>query len=278
MVMLMIKNTFEAHNYIRECKLPFIFHNVVHKLKSPGTNWHENTEFLFCYDGNGTVFCDSKELSFSKGDTIIINSKQIHRVVWDDVLNYFCLIIDNSFFKENGINIESLNFDEKIHDSKICELMSNINDAYNNSGSEYYVAENRAALCMFMTYITKNYSYKINAATNTSKSYLAIVNAIDYVNKHYSEKISIDILCEVTGYSKYHFARIFKESTGTTVIEHINAIRCEKAKNMLLDTSKTILQISNECGFEYPSYFTKTFKTYYQCMPSEFRKKYSKLK
>ena len=257
--------------------LPFVFHmNVVRKI-SVHTHWHESTEFLCCFEGSGTVISDSREIKMSVGDTVIINSKRIHSIMSDSFVKYYCLIIDNSFFKENCIDINSLNFTEKICDIKINELIVKLCNVYIDINSEFYVAENRTALSDFMTYVTKNYSYKTNSSNHKTKSHNAILSAIDYINEHYNERISIDEISNNAGYSKYHFARIFKEVMGYTIVDHLNATRCEKAKHMLLETTKPISQICFDCGFEYSSYFSKIFKQHYNCIPSDFRKKYSKL-
>lgn len=274
----MDKNTHESHSRIKKSSLPFIFHVDIVMNERIYTHWHENTEFLCCFEGAGNVLSDSEEMEMKAGDTIVINSNHIHSIMSDDCVKYYCLIIDNSFFKENGINIDNLIFEDKINDKKIPELMQNICDAYLNTDSEFYIAENRLALSAFMTYISKKYSNKINPSYSRPKSHIAVLNAIDYINNHYNERISIDDISKASGYSKYHFARIFKDATGYTIVDHINATRCEIAKNMLLETNESVSQICIDCGFEYPSYFTKTFKNYYHCLPSQFRKKYAKLK
>lgn len=271
-----MEKIYESHSEIKSSELPFIFHMDIVRNTTVHPHWHENIEFLCCFEGSGTVLADSEEIKMNSGDTIIINSKHIHSITSDKSAKYYCLIIDNSFFEDNGININLFNFKNKITDPQITQFMLRIHDTYINLSSDFYIAENRTALSIFMTYVTKKYSFKIEYDNTPSKSHIAVLNAIDYINNNYSKKLLIDEISKNSGYSKYHFTRIFKETTGYTIVDHINATRCEKAKKMLIDTTEPISKISIDCGFEQASYFTKTFKKYYHCLPIEFRKKYSK--
>lgn len=267
------------HHLMPNPTLPFIFHTDFHmKCESGTANWHENTEFLYCIHGEGNVNCDATDIPMKKGDTVIINARQLHTVSSDTEVKYHCLIIDNSFFKNNGIEIDALSFRQSICDVKAGELIMKIAAIFDSDDGSFSVAETRLAVLEFIVYICKNFSKQNKTKTKKiSKSYAAVLSAVEYVNTHFSQKISLEELSSRAGFSRYHFARIFKENTGFTVIEHINAIRCENAGFLLRETTKTVSEISYECGFDNPSYFAKSFSKFYSILPSEYRKKYSKL-
>ena len=267
------------HHLMPNPDLPFIFHTDICIHNESGTaNWHENTEFLYCVQGEGKVNCDASDISMKKGTTVIINAKQLHAVSTNTEVKYHCLIVDNSFFKDNGIEIEAISFHQNICDQKAGELIMRIADVFSSNENSFSVAETRLAVLEFIVYICKNHSVKNKAETRSlSKSYSAVLNAVEHINTHFSQKLTLEELSSHAGFSRYHFARIFKENTGFTVIEHINAIRCENAGFLLRETSKTIAEISYECGFDNPSYFAKAFSKLYKVLPSEYRKKYSKL-
>ncbi len=259
--------------------LPFIFHTDFYMHRESGvSNWHENTEFLYCIQGKGTVSCDTSDIQMEKGDTIIINARQLHTVSSEAEVKYRCLIIDNSFFKDNGIDIETLSFTQRICDEKAGMLIERIALLFSGEKNSFSVAETRLAVLDFIVYMCKNYSLKSKAETNKkSKSYNAVLKTVEYINENYSQKLTLEFLSAMAGFSRYHFARIFKENTGFTVIEHINAIRCENAGFLLRDTTKTISEIAFECGFDSPSYFAKAFSKIYGMLPSEYRLLHSRL-
>ena len=260
-------------------KLPFIFHGDAIRYNQSGiVNWHDNTEFLHCTEGEGVVNCDSNHIEMKTGDTIIINARCLHSINSEQEVKYHCLIIDNSFFIDNGIDIDSITFHEKLNDKNAADKMYRIASCMKDNCREYHISQTRLAVLDYICYITENFSHKsVENRRKVSKSYTAVLDTIEYINNHFSEKISLEELSAKAGFSRFHFTRIFKENTGVTVTEHINARRCDNAGFLLRKTSKPIIEISAECGFESPSYFAKTFSASYGLLPSEYRKKYSKL-
>ena len=72
----------EIH-FMNHRQLPFVFRPLTvtdTKKIHPYTNWHRNIEILYCVQGNGKVMIDDKCYTFSEGDSLIINSNQMHAV------------------------------------------------------------------------------------------------------------------------------------------------------------------------------------------------------
>ncbi len=271
----MLPVRYERH-LLTNAHLPFIFHtDTVSITKGVYSNWHDNTEILCCISGTGTAHSDNEDLKMKPGDTVIINPRCLHYITSPDVVVYRCLIIDNSFFEENGFDISQIRFQQLFSDSHASNLMEKINTAYNESTGNLRVAEIRLAVLNYILHICKNY-IKIVTKDNggkISKSHEAILKAVEFIDKNYEKHLSIDEIASVAGFSKYHFSRLFKNYTGFTVIEHINGRRCENAKLMLENPTKSIAQIASECGFESCSYFAKSFEKSFGMLPSAYRKK-----
>jgi AraC-like DNA-binding protein/CheY-like chemotaxis protein len=81
-----------------------------------------------------------------------------------------------------------------------------------------------------------------------------------YIEENYARKIGLDDIAEAVGSSKYHVCRVFKQGTGTTIVDYLVARRIGKAKELLKDGSHSIKQISALVGYSDPNYFTWTFK------------------
>jgi AraC-like DNA-binding protein len=96
----------------------------------------------------------------------------------------------------------------------------------------------------------------------------------DYIDKHFSEKITVADMASLVNLSKEAFCRYFKKMTRLTFIEFLNHYRVNQAKRLLrLDLN--ITEVSYASGFEGFSYFNRTFKKYTGDSPSSFRKKYN---
>lgn len=268
---------YERHSMANPA-LPFIFHDDIDRYRQSGiVNWHDNTEFLHCTHGEGLVICDANSIRMTQGDTVVINAGCLHSINSDTLVKYHCLIVDNSFFSDNGIDIKRISFSEKTNDKTAADKMAHIASCMRDKDNRLHIASTRLAVLDYICYMTENYSCDSTAKRNNlSKSYSAVLGAIDYINNHFAEKLSLEDISLRAGFSKYHFTRIFKENTGVTVIEYINARRCDNAGFLLRETKMPITQISFECGFESPSYFAKAFSKLYGIIPSEYRLLHSK--
>ncbi len=94
----------------------------------------------------------------------------------------------------------------------------------------------------------------------------------NYIREHCTENLSLEQISEHAGFSKYHFARLFKEFTGSTCHDYLTLCRIRWAQNLLADFSLSITEISMRSGFNSLATFNRSFKQQLGCTPSEYRK------
>ena len=95
---------------------------------------------------------------------------------------------------------------------------------------------------------------------------------ISFIENHYSEKITLDILARHTNQSVYNLAHSFKNCTGQSPLEYINKYRLTIAAKQLITTDNPIINIAIDTGFNNVSYFNRAFKTKFHMTPTEYRK------
>ncbi|GLQ48561.1 helix-turn-helix domain-containing protein [Dyella flava] len=93
----------------------------------------------------------------------------------------------------------------------------------------------------------------------------------DYLEAHLSEPISLADLAKVASLSPMHFAARFRQATGHRPHEYLLLRRIERAKNLLLCPSVSLIDIALEVGFRTQSHFTTVFKRYVGQAPSYWR-------
>ncbi|MBR6761377.1 MAG: AraC family transcriptional regulator [Oscillospiraceae bacterium] len=81
-----------------------------------------------------------------------------------------------------------------------------------------------------------------------------------YVDANFTAEISLDDLSHRFYISKYYLTREFKRAYGETIFQHIIGLRINYAKRLLRFTDKSVEEISELCGFNDQSYFSKQFK------------------
>lgn len=100
-----------------------------------------------------------------------------------------------------------------------------------------------------------------------------IMKVIEYIEANLFEELVLEQLAVVAGYSKYHFARIFKEATGESIISMIKRLRLEKSAKDLFHLSTPVTEIGLNAGYWTPSSYNKAFKQKFSQSPSLFRER-----
>ncbi|GAY77119.1 helix-turn-helix transcriptional regulator [Sporolactobacillus inulinus] len=95
--------------------------------------------------------------------------------------------------------------------------------------------------------------------------------SIRFIHDHYTEKIDVKSLAAMEHYSPSYYCDWFKSKMKMTPLEYIHFLRIHRAKELLSDPKLSVLTISYQLGYEYNASFTKMFKKYVRCSPSEYR-------
>jgi AraC-like DNA-binding protein len=98
-----------------------------------------------------------------------------------------------------------------------------------------------------------------------------IIKAKEFISFHLNKQFTLEEIAKSCGYSKYHFSREFRKSTGMSVMEFVCKERITEARTQLL-SGKSIFDVALEHGFDTHTGFTNAFFRYTGCNPSEFRK------
>lgn len=96
-----------------------------------------------------------------------------------------------------------------------------------------------------------------------------------YVSAHLHEDISITCLADSIGLNASYLSRLFRKTTGETLISYIANARRELACSLLMDPHRQIQQISQELGFLTPAYFSYFFKKNEGLTPTEYRERHT---
>ncbi len=104
------------------------------------------------------------------------------------------------------------------------------------------------------------------------KYYAEIMQAEEYIRWNYRLKLYVPDLAGMFNMSAGFFTKLFKKYLKQTPIQYQINCRLEKAKELLFHTSKTVKEISYECGFNSDTYFETLFTKYEGKSPSQYRK------
>jgi AraC-like DNA-binding protein/ligand-binding sensor protein len=99
-----------------------------------------------------------------------------------------------------------------------------------------------------------------------------IGSAIRYMQAHLQEDLSRDDVAAVACLSPSHFSRVVKQMYGQSFTDLLAQMRVDRAREMLVRTEKSLIQICLDCGFSDQSYFSKVFQKHTGHPPGEYRR------
>lgn len=266
-----------------ESSISYGVENGFHEL-----HWHKETEICYIKSGTGKYLINGTDYSFSAGDIFIIGNNDIH-LCYDDKKLVMQVVMFDPFLissrTSNSSDIEYLrlfsdnSYTEcrKIeHSTECARLLSDILaeiEAEYDSEQKGYEMMIRSLLLRFFAFVFRNNPDKPDSGKNLSANSAAKVRSIlQYIDLNYYEHIDLALLEQKFGISRPYLCRIFKTMTGISPIDYIIRKRIDEAKRRLIETAGSILEISEECGFNSLSNFNSLFKRMTGCTPGNYRK------
>jgi AraC family transcriptional regulator len=96
----------------------------------------------------------------------------------------------------------------------------------------------------------------------------------DFVLAHLDQDLSLSALAQQIGFSPYHFARLFRQTTGESPHQFVLSQRIEHAQSLLRETGQPLAQIALTSGFANQSHLTQVFKRTLGLTPADYRAHY----
>ena len=102
----------------------------------------------------------------------------------------------------------------------------------------------------------------------------AVLKIAAYINEHYRESITLQLLSDKFFMSKNTLCKRFRSAMDISVMQYVTYVRMNKAKMYLTTTSKGMDEVAEQSGFPSANYFSFIFKKSFGISPTEYRKKH----
>ncbi|MBP1991406.1 helix-turn-helix domain-containing protein [Paenibacillus eucommiae] len=106
------------------------------------------------------------------------------------------------------------------------------------------------------------------------KSNLHVEEVLRMIDESCGADVTLTTAAERLNLNPSYLSRVFKESTGGTLMDYLTGVRIEKSKHLLTESSLKIKEIGERLGYTQANYFTKLFRSYTGLTPGEYRRKY----
>ena len=112
--------------------------------------------------------------------------------------------------------------------------------------------------------------FAISNVLSSSLPDAPMLRALDYIEHHYMDKLTVESIAQALHYNSAYFGRKFKSYVGESFQTYLEKLRLEKAKRLLVEGYK-IYKVSALVGFSSVDYFTVKFRQYTSITPSQYR-------
>lgn len=121
-------------------------------------------------------------------------------------------------------------------------------------------------------HLVRNYLGSHSAAKriNALQMY-KLKRVIEAMNENLAKEFSLSQLATIAELSDYHFSRMFKRATGRSPSQYFIRMRISRARHLLLETERSIIDIGMEVGYSSPSHFSQVFRREVGVTPSAYR-------
>lgn len=236
-----------------------------------------NRRFLFANNDQIWFNESIQELDSFDADPSILSEQILQLLLYNskDALCELLASLKNHFIATHSdeivIKIAFSNFMQQILASlasKYPELDTDLTN-FQSIVTYIYLSRNIHELTLYI----QNRLFTISDALASALPDAPILRAIDYVEHHYMDKLTVESIAQALHYNSAYFGRKFKSYVGESFQTYLESVRLEKAKRLILEGYK-IYQVSALVGFSNVDYFTEKFRQYTSITPSQYRQQH----
>ena len=234
---------------------------------------HNYTELFYIIGGNGQFQIDDQRFPVRAHQLVIVNPNVIHTE-----LSYEAHPLEYIVLGTEGLEISIPGTDEGRYclysfppTNHVLTCMQNILREMQDREAEHQTVC-QAYMDILVVHLLRSTHASVTHIAGSSPTNRQCASVRHYIDHHYKEKLSLDILAEVANVNKYYLAHAFKEEYGISPINYMISCRIREGKRLLTETDLSLSQISTILGFSSPSYFSQSFRNAEGTNPTEYRK------
>lgn len=248
-------------------------------------HFHHQHELYYLLSGEREYFIKDRTYSVHKGDLVFINAYELHKTTDTGVPNHERVLIKFSeeFLKtaespmievfylltrENQCLIRPPIRTQNLFEEIFQKMLKEIEEQ--EVGFEAVL---QALLIQLLVAVCRISHQKTTATfDHLSQVHEKISEVVQFINHHYAEEISLQLLSEKFFISPFYLSRTFKEVTGFTFIEYLNTVRIKEAQKLLRESKLKVIIIAENVGFGNIAHFGRVFKKVTGITPMQYKK------
>ncbi|QJD82318.1 AraC family transcriptional regulator [Cohnella herbarum] len=258
-------------------------------------HWHDEAEFLWVMSGQAVFQIGLAIYKLSEGEGMYVPGGEVHGGYSLDFspCTYKAIVFHMDWLTEarDGISTRFLQplqrgdavipsvFGRKTLWGEL--VLRHLNDIYRLFESEDSAKELRIKAelySLFADLISHNqWTRRDPAHAVDTQTMDRLKGVVSYIESNCGQPLTVPKLAAVAGMSVGHFSRVFKSFMRKTPMDYVNHYRILQAAYLLQTAKISVAEAALEVGMDNFSYFSKKFRSIYDCTPTQFRKKFRSL-
>lgn len=248
---------------------------------------HNFWEMVYVDSGVVEISAGDKVHTLKSGDIAFHKPNEFHTIKTDSehtanvfVISFVCSSVAMSYFKGKVLSVPSK---LKKH---ITSILNEIEQSFvlmSSGDFKLEIKENapiggqqmvRTYLEQFLILLVRDAQENKTAHFFPNKESMEnhlISQMIHFIEDNLYTNITVEEICDEMNYSRAYLSKIFKATTGFTILEYILNRKIMQAKKLIKENDYNFSQISDKLAFDNPHYFTRVFKRISGMTPSEYK-------
>ncbi len=268
----------EYVTYLEDCSFRMWFSDLPSQFDA---HIHSAVEIVLTLEGSVDYQVDGQNYTVQKGEVLIIPPDASHSLsMGEGSSRYLFLFEPDAIMGMRDIRgmLNSFNRTFYLHDgsephTRIREMLLKATDVYKkrdlmwNTVCYSYVM--RIYAILGQQYLTGSISRRNVSAHNVDSEVIAA--SMNYINSHYQENLTLDMVSDFAGFSRYYFSRSFKKQTGYSFKDYLCQKRLQVAVELLIGSDCPMKDVAVQSGFGSVATFNRVFRENKGCTPSRYR-------
>lgn len=264
---------------------------IEHRTMTPADNcmdrfhWHSCFEITYIVRGEGRYFVNGETYTVSDGDIILFNNIEPHGWEVTDTLELIVMVfqaelIANGFalldydylepFLKRGTNFKNVLPASEQVTKDIYQLLTEISheEECRPVGYQLMIKANILKILTLLIRHSQDTSKSDRLLSRKALEMKRLSSVFDYINLHYTERLTLADAAEMAYMSPNYFSQYFKKVTGQNFSDYLNVLRIKKAQELLRKGEDNVIDVAMACGFRNMSNFYRMFKKHTGTTPS----------
>lgn len=246
---------------------------------------HDRYEIYYLVSGERYYFIKDKTFRIKRGYFVLVNEGELHKTTDTELPGHERVLL---YFRRDFIMTPCLSMAtvlKVLAERRYCVLCLTLKEqryieaVFSEMNEEItaralgFEACLQARLMLLVAFIARRMDHNDEEVyVSRSPKHEKVSEIIRYLDEHFSEPITVSGLSGLFFISPYYLSRIFKETTGFTLIEYINSKRVKAAGELLKHSGLKVIQVAERSGFGSVAHFNRVFRAVTGFSPLSYRR------